>query len=236
MVPELRFKRGGVNVISLFREFPRNRRLTGDEEPRLMAACGPRLRAPVIAVLETACRVGELLNLQWRQIRWDQNEIYLPGPAVKSQRDRFVPMSQRLRAAIEMLRHGPDGQEFGPDAFVFGTETGKRIKSVKTAWRLACGRAGIEGLSIHDLRREAASSLHESEMPLAYVSQFLGHAQLATTSRYIQASRLGMQEWIKRVEPTRNATREAVAQPLHRVHNSKGALSRKSFQQNNIPQ
>jgi integrase len=194
------------------------------------------LRALVIALLETACRVGELLSLQWRQIRWDHNEIYLPGPAVKAQRDRFVPMSHRLRAALEMLRHRPDGQEFGPEAFVFGSETGKRIESVKTAWRLTCGRAGIEGLSIHDLRREAASSLHESGTPLAYVSQFLGHAQIATTSRYIQASRLGMQEWIKRVEPTRNATREAVAHPLHTALSTKGASSRKSFQSNKIPQ
>jgi integrase len=85
------FRRGNINVIPMFREFPWNRRLTGDEEPRLIAACGPRLRALVIALLETACPVEELLDLQWRQIRWTQNEIYLPGPAVKGQRDRFVP-------------------------------------------------------------------------------------------------------------------------------------------------
>jgi integrase len=77
------FKRGAVNVIAMFREFPRNRRLTGDEESRLLAACGPRLRALVIALLETACRVGELLDLQWKQVRWAHNEIYLPGPEVK---------------------------------------------------------------------------------------------------------------------------------------------------------
>jgi hypothetical protein len=79
------------------------------------------------------------------------------------------PISRRLRASLEMLRYDPAGREFGPSAFVFGTETGKKIKSVKTAWRLACRRAGIDGLSIHDLRREAASSLHESGMPPAYV-------------------------------------------------------------------
>jgi len=51
-------------------------------------------------------------------------------------------------------------------------------------------------------------------MPLAYVSQFLGHAQLTTTSGYIQASRLGMQEWMKRVEQNpKNA--ESAAQTLH---------------------
>ena len=176
------------------------------------------------------------MDLQWKQIRWTHNEIYLPGPDVKGQRDRFIPLSHRLRAALEMLRHDPAGREFGPEAFVFGTETGKQIRSVKTAWRLTCRRAGIEGLTIHDLRREAASSLHESGMPLAYVSQFLGHAQLTTTSRYIQASRSGMQEWIKRVEQNRATRGESVAHALHTAHNVEGARSRKSFQHNNIPQ
>jgi integrase len=103
---------------------------------------------------------------------------------------REFPRNRRLTAEEE-ARHDPAGREFGPIAFVFGTETGQRVKSVKTAWRLACRRAGIDGLSIHDLRREALSSLQESGMPLAYVSEFLGHAQLTTTSRYIQASRQG---------------------------------------------
>ena len=59
---------------------------------------------------------------------------------------------------------------------------------------LGCGRAAIAGLSIHDLRRAATSSLQESGVPLAYVSEFLGHPQMTTTSRYIQASRQEMQE------------------------------------------
>jgi hypothetical protein len=69
-------------------------------------------------------------------------------------------------------------------------------------------------------------------MPLAYVSQFRGHAQLRTTSGYIQASRLGMQEWIKRVEQTRTQS----GKPLHTDRNVQQAPSRKSFPSNNIPQ
>ncbi len=106
-----------------------------------LRSTGLRLRGLVMALLETACRVGELLDLQWKQIRWAHNEIYLPGPRVKGQRDRFVPMSRRLRAALEMLRRDPAGREVALDGFVFGTETGKKIKCVKTrgGWR-AVGR------------------------------------------------------------------------------------------------
>lgn len=129
-----------------------------------------------------------------------------------------------------MLRHDPGRREFEPDAFVFGTETGKKIKCVKTAWRLPCRRAGIEGRIIHDLRRAAASSPHESGMPLVTYPSSSGTLQLTTTSRYIQASRVGMQEWITRVEQNRNTNRETVTQLLYTGSPSEGTLSGKSVQ------
>jgi integrase len=122
---------------------------------------------------------------------------------------------------MEMLRHPFDGREFEPGAFVFEAETGKadKIRQDGLASRVPAGRH--LGLSIHDLRREAASSLHESGVSRAYVCRFLGHAQLTTTSRYIQASRLGMQEWLKRGEQTRNTKREAIARGRQRPRGSR---------------
>jgi integrase len=49
------------------REYERDRRLEAGEEERLLAACGPHLRALVKADLETGCGVGERLSLQWHQ-------------------------------------------------------------------------------------------------------------------------------------------------------------------------
>ena len=78
------FKIGPVTIVRRFPELARERRLEPGEEQRLLAACGPHLRAMVEAALETACRLGELLSLQWRQVRWTQNEIHLPGGKTKS--------------------------------------------------------------------------------------------------------------------------------------------------------
>jgi hypothetical protein len=52
-----------------------------------------------------------------------------------------------------------------PTAFVFGDECGGQVKDFKTAWRLACKRAGIVGLRFHDLRREAGSRMMEAPGP-----------------------------------------------------------------------
>lgn len=69
MVKESPFKRNGEVVVqvrnpNIVRE--RDRRLVGDEEARLFANAEPHLRDVMTALLETGCRVGEILSLQWR--------------------------------------------------------------------------------------------------------------------------------------------------------------------------
>jgi hypothetical protein len=65
---------------------------------------------------------------------------------------------------------------------------GERIHSIKTAWRATCRRAGIRNLHFHDLRREFASRLRESGASDHDVRDFLGHANISTTSRYLKST------------------------------------------------
>ena len=183
------FKIGSVTAVHLFPELPRERRLEPGEAERLLAACGPDLRALVEAALETVCRIGELLSLQWRQVRWAQNEIHLQGSKTKARKPRHVPISPRLHAILEMRRLDPDGHEHGPDAYVFGNALGEPGVS-KT----------IEDWHFHDLRREAASRLLEGGVPEQYLQQILGHADLTTTSRYLATTRKGLHMVMERYQ------------------------------------
>ncbi len=76
---------------------------------------------------------------------------------------------------------------------MFGDEIGQSISSVKTAWRSACERSGISGLRFHDLRREFACRLLESRAELHDVRDFLGHANITTTSRYLRSTTLRLE-------------------------------------------
>ena len=87
-----------------------------------------------------------------------------------------------------MREHAPDGSPFGSDAYVFGNEVGEKVNAVKTAWRATCRRAGIEDLQIRDLRREFGSRLLESGSSEHDVRDFLGHANITTTSRYLAST------------------------------------------------
>ena len=188
------FARAGQPVVRAHREEPRSRRLEGDEETRLLAACSPHLRDLAVAAIETGCRLGELLSLTWGQVRWLQNELFLPAAKTKTRADRHVPISAALREVLVRRQQGPDAEPLPNDAFVFGNEIGEPVGSIKTAWRGACRRAGIENLHFHDLRHEAGSRKLEAGWPLHAVQHWLGHRSVATTGRYLNAGRMLLHE------------------------------------------
>jgi integrase len=214
---ETPFKRGPVSVVRMETsvEGARTRRLEPSvtlpdgtmqegEEARLLKHAGPHLRALIVAALSTGCRLGELLSLQWSQVRRDEQGqarwIVLPASKTKTAEARVIPVGPNLRSVLELRRHAPDGKEHGAIAFVFGDECGGPVKSIRTAWELTCRRANISGLHFHDLRREFASRLLESHADLHDVQMFLGHAAITTTSRYLQSTPVRLERALARLE------------------------------------
>ncbi len=137
-VKETPFKLGTESIVRLAREAPRSRRLEPGEGERLLAACGPHLRAVVEAALETGMRRGEILSLQWSQMRSEPRaEVFLPASKTKTRTDRRIPISGRLQMIIDMRKIGPDGQEHAADDYVFGNECGEQVTTFKRAWERA---------------------------------------------------------------------------------------------------
>ncbi len=115
------FKIGTEPAILLDRETPRNKRLEAEDlEQRLIDAAGLHLRAVIIAMLETACRPGEVLSLQWRDVSLDRSELVIQAEKAKTRSARIIPISSRLKGVLEMRRHDPAGEPFAPEAYVFG--------------------------------------------------------------------------------------------------------------------
>lgn len=97
------FKRGHVNTLHFAKEPGRTRRLEGDEEQRLLkAATTPLLKALIVAGLETGCRIRELLKLTWADVKLDANVLVLPAAITKTNEPRDVPITQHLRALLDM--------------------------------------------------------------------------------------------------------------------------------------
>ncbi len=219
------FKRHGQTVVKLSREIPRGRRLQDGEDAALLQACGTHLRAVVETALETGMRQGEILSLQWSQVEgmqlrketddtttiaWAPRAVLvLPPGKTKTQRERRIPVSSRLRLILEMRRFDPAGEPLSLTANVFGNEIGQQVKKIKRAWMSAVLKAHghkvaltatanltrecrnvLEAIDLHfhDLRREAGSRWLEGGVPLHIVRDWLGHANVSQTSTYLSGT------------------------------------------------
>ena len=173
----------------------------------MLDQAGPRLYRLIVAALETGCRLGELLALRWRDVDLKRGELRIRAVTAKSRKLRHIPIVARLRAVLDLARHDPAGQPFGPDAHVFGDAVGRRLQSQKKAWESAVlkahghrptwvktalsppSRAAFRGIDLHfhDLRHEAGSRWLEKGLPLHHVKELLGHASIAATDTYLNA-------------------------------------------------
>jgi len=70
--------------------------------------------------------------------------------------------------------------------FLF-TYRGKPLKSIRTAFKTACIRAGIKSLRFHDLRHTFATRLVLSGVDLVTVSKLLGHSTIHMTMRELSS-------------------------------------------------
>jgi integrase len=222
LVPATPFKKANVPAVKLTREDARSRRLHPGEGERLVAAADPYMRDLITAALETACRKGELLSLQWHQVR---DDLSLPACKTKTKKARRVPISSVLATVLAARRHDPSGQPLPPQAYVFGDELGRPRKSIKSAWDLARlrgaghtptwarqknrgGKLTAESrgllreidLHFHDLRREGASRWLDGGVALTTIQKWLGHATLAQTATYLAATAGGDAEAMRAFE------------------------------------
>jgi integrase len=225
MCDELHVRHTGATVDAQT-TVPAHRRLLPGEEERLLEEANPLLHDLIIAALETGCRRGELQSLTWGQVHWADNILLLPASKTKTNQPRAVPMTSRLRAILDVRKHDVAGHEYPPHAFVFGNSVGEQISSIKNGWKTACLRAGIEGLTFHDLRREFASRLLETPGVADHdVRDWLGHANITTTSRYLATTAVRKLQILKRFEWFRRKSSESALDVADVPYQSPSALS-----------
>lgn len=148
----------------------RERRLNDGEEQKLLNAASYEMRAFITIAIETAMRRGEIHSLKRA---WIKGRVaYLPD--TKNGESRSVPLSVRAIEAINSLPLRIDGKLWG---FNIDTYT-------KTFERL-CKELKIEGLRLHDLRREGCSRLLEKGLSIFEVKAISGHSSTKMLERYV---------------------------------------------------
>jgi integrase len=156
----------------------RDRRLEGDEEQRILAACDRGrirwLKPMVVLAVETSMRRGEMLSLRWSNIDLDRRVAHLSMTKNGSSRD--VPLSTR---AVETLTELMQQSDRDPEQVFAVSEN-----AVRLAWNRLRSRIGLDNINFHDLRHEGVSRLFEKGLDVMEVSAISGHKTLSMLKRY----------------------------------------------------
>lgn len=200
---ELRFASAAVNFASIELETDirnpfqslripeaegRVRWLTRAEAASLIAAASLHAKTPHLAcfirlALNTGCRRGELLALEWSRVDMTRRVFLLEARHTKTAKRRSIPLNDDALSALGKLRLWQHAHYPGSD-WVFPSGSGGHIRWLKTGFRNACKRSGISDFRVHDLRHTCASWLVMAGVDLYVVRDLLGHASITTTEKY----------------------------------------------------
>jgi integrase len=141
----------------------------------------------------TGLRLGEALTLRWEDVDLS-NRLLLVRRGLsagqeslpKGRRHRFVPLSAPAAATISRLADRPEFT--GPNDYLLCNRWGRRLdaSALRRRYKRGCAAAGLRPVRLHGLRH-AAGSLVARTSDAVFVRDFLGHAKLATTDRYLSA-------------------------------------------------
>lgn len=144
-------------------------------------------------LLHTGLRLGELRALRWAAVDLEARMLFVRAAVSagtekdpKGRRYRVVPLS---KGALAALRSQSERSIFdGPDDYVFCGRLGERLddSALRRRYRAACQAAGLRRVKLHGLRHAAGSLLARAGTPVE-VRDFMGHAKLSTTDRYLSA-------------------------------------------------
>jgi integrase len=140
----------------------------------------------------TGLRQGELLALRWSDVGVDVLTVSRALSAgvetgTKSGRIRHVPLVPRAAKALDRLRERGD---FTADTeLVFPNWRGQHGDggAVSDRYKKARDAAGLRPLRFHDLRHTFGSLLAAGGVSVVEIQAAMGHADLATTARYLHA-------------------------------------------------
>jgi len=161
----------------------RMRYLEVDEIERLLKGSASHLRDIVLFDLNTGLRRGEIFNLKWSNIDIRNGRIYIHQS--KTQEKRVIPMNGVILRLLLNIR------ERSASEYVFCNKDNGKIKAIRTAFKSALKRAGINDFRFHDLRHSFAAHYLMSGGHIFALKEILGHKKIEMTMRYSHFSQEG---------------------------------------------
>ena len=146
---------------------PRKRFLSQSEYDRLYATADTvRLKTFLSLGIFTAARSQKIYSLKWEDVDFTNRVINFSAGQSSNKRSRAVPMNETLAwhlMGARLMAMGDYVIEYN----------GKPVRSIRGPFRRAVSAAGLRDITIHDLRRTAASWMLQRGATLDMVAKIL---------------------------------------------------------------
>lgn len=124
--------------------------------------------------------------LTWEDVDLEEKVMNIKAMNTKTAKPKTVAIPGRLMTELIRLQKEMEvlnrASAYKNQHLVFRTKS-----NVKGSWTTARKLAGIEDVRLHDLRHTFGTRLNLLRLPHASIARSLGHRQLSTTYRYINA-------------------------------------------------
>lgn len=165
---------------------PRTRTMSISEELLIEKHSDADMWALIEFILLTALRRRDAL-IRWSQVDWGANLIRITTKGKKPHEIRITPQIRRL------LEYAGSKERRHPE-FVWTCvkhsrrNAGQRVpityNAVLVRWKTILKKAGVKGLTIHDIRRTAGERMYRATGDIKAVSKFMGHRSVSITEKF----------------------------------------------------
>ena len=127
----------------------------------------------------TGARPGEVLGLRWEDVNTKWKGLTIRD---KVEGERVIPLTPYVSHLLHSL---PRRSDWVFPSTARGKDTeGQTLSIPRAPHNAACAVAGIEGLTLHGLRRSFKSLTEWLEIPAGVVAQIMGHKPSATAEKH----------------------------------------------------
>jgi len=161
----------------------RRRFLSGEELLRLLAAadeCAEWLPDVIVWAVHSGMRKGEILALTWSDVQpLPDGRVIIQVKTSKSDQPRMVVATKTMK---EILFRQDQRRKDGDDRIFTMSKM-----TLRRRWEDARRRAGLEDVTIHDLRRTHSTYAAASGVDLRTLAGRIGHADLSMLQKHYAA-------------------------------------------------
>lgn len=174
---------------------------TTDEIRGILEAADPYMRLVIEMGLKLGLREQELMYAEWTDLDWQESAFRVQGKRfwdfrVKDSEQREIPCPEDLLESLRAWR-----EKHAKSRLILGTTSDspnshflRSLKRLAKRAGLNCGKCDgcgsklneCQGWTLHKLRRTYCTTLLRNGVDLKTVQHYMGHADLASTMRYLR--------------------------------------------------